>query len=170
MVKQLGRSTAEVIMINTLIPFLFLYGKQTHKSELVSRALAWTEHCEAEHNLIVREWANCGVSAAHAGMSQALIHLKQLYCDEKKCIHCGVGQYMNRLVEYIKARFEQQAFGVCDWWGDKLGIPSADIRIFFVYASFLTIGSPFIIYLIMAFWKKLLSMSGEPKRSSVWDL
>lgn len=77
---------------------------------------------------------------------------------------------MNRLVEYIKARFEQQAFGVCEWWGDKLGIPSANIRIFFVYTSFLTVGSPLIVYLVMAFWKKLGTMVNEQKRGSVWDL
>ncbi len=93
-VKQLGRSTAEVIMINTLIPFLFLYGKQTHRSDLVARALAWAEQCGPEHNLIIREWAGQGISANHAGMSQGLIHLKQVYCDEKKCINCGIGQYL----------------------------------------------------------------------------
>lgn len=77
---------------------------------------------------------------------------------------------MNRLYEAIKAWFERQAFGVCEWWGELLGIRSSNIRIFFIYTSFLTIGSPVILYLVMAFWKKLGTMVMEQKRGSVWDL
>jgi phage shock protein C len=77
---------------------------------------------------------------------------------------------MNRLIEFIKSWFERQAFGVCEWWGDRLGIRSSNIRIFFIYSSFLTVGSPIIIYMIMAFWKRMRTMIGERKRGSVWDL
>ena len=77
---------------------------------------------------------------------------------------------MNDLVEKIKSWFERQAFGVCEWWGERLQIPSSNIRIFFIYASFLTIGSPLIIYLAMAFWMKLRKMMGAKRRGSVWDL
>ena len=76
---------------------------------------------------------------------------------------------MKRLVEKIKTFFERQAFGVCEWWGEKLKIKSANIRLFFVYTSFLTIGSPLIIYLIMAFVLNLRNMV-RSKRGSVWDL
>ncbi|MBL7924777.1 MAG: PspC family transcriptional regulator [Bacteroidia bacterium] len=73
-------------------------------------------------------------------------------------------------MENIKSWFERQAFGVCDWWGEKLSIPSANIRMYFIYASFLTVGSPIILYLSMAFLKKLRTMMTEQKRGSVWDL
>lgn len=47
--------------------------------------------------------------------------------------------------------FEEQAFGVCARLGEKFKIPSSSIRISFIYASFLTFGSPVILYLVMAF-------------------
>ena len=51
----------------------------------------------------------------------------------------------------IQHFFEQQAFGVCTKLGEKLGIPTSSIRLFFIYTTFLTIGSPVIIYLGLAF-------------------
>ena len=47
--------------------------------------------------------------------------------------------------------FENQAFGVCAKLGEKLRIPTSSIRLFFIYSSFLTFGSPVIIYLGLAF-------------------
>jgi phage shock protein C len=47
---------------------------------------------------------------------------------------------------------EQRAFGVCSKVGEKLGIASGSIRLYFIYTSFLTFGSPLIIYLVLAFW------------------
>ncbi|MCX6291426.1 MAG: PspC domain-containing protein [Bacteroidetes bacterium] len=72
-------------------------------------------------------------------------------------------------VQTIKQYFEKQAFGVCTRIGEKLQMRTSVIRLFFIYASFLTIGSPLIIYLILAFWLKMKSYV-RSKRSSVWDL
>ena len=47
--------------------------------------------------------------------------------------------------------FEEQAFGVCSWLGKKLGIKTTNIRLYFIYLSFFTFGSPIIIYFMMAF-------------------
>lgn len=55
---------------------------------------------------------------------------------------------MYRLKHFI----EWQAFGVCSSIGEKLGIATSRIRLWFIYISFLTMGSPLIIYMIMAFW------------------
>jgi phage shock protein PspC (stress-responsive transcriptional regulator) len=79
-------------------------------------------------------------------------------------------QNMNTPVELVKSWFERQAFGVCEWWGDRLNIRSSNIRIFFIYTSFLTVGSPIIIYMIMAFWMRLKKMVGTRDRHRVWDL
>lgn len=73
------------------------------------------------------------------------------------------------MIDQIKTFFELQAFGVCDWLGDKMRIKSTNIRLFFIYTSFITIGSPLIIYLVFAFWLKLKSMVNK-QRNSVWDL
>ncbi len=46
---------------------------------------------------------------------------------------------------------EETYFGVCAWWGAKLGISISKIRLFFIYATFIALGSPIIVYLSMAF-------------------
>ena len=51
------------------------------------------------------------------------------------------------MVERVINWFEQQAFGVCEWLGQKLGIASTNVRMYFIYLSFFTFGSPVIIYL-----------------------
>ena len=47
---------------------------------------------------------------------------------------------------------EKYAFGVCNAVGEYLKIPTSSIRLSFIYASFLTFGSPLILYLAIAFW------------------
>ncbi|MFN8711982.1 MAG: PspC domain-containing protein [Bacteroidota bacterium] len=72
----------------------------------------------------------------------------------------------------IATWFEQQAFGVCTWWGKKLGIRPTRIRMYFIYLSFFTVGSPVILYFIMAFFleHKEFFPFRRKRRSSVWDL
>jgi len=72
-------------------------------------------------------------------------------------------------VQVIRDYFERQAFGVCTRIGEKLQMRTSVIRLFFIYASFLTVGSPLIIYMILAFWLKMKSYV-RSRRSSVWDL
>jgi phage shock protein PspC (stress-responsive transcriptional regulator) len=54
--------------------------------------------------------------------------------------------------EKIRSSFEEAIFGVCAKLGDRLNMPSKHIRLFFVYTSFFTFGSPIIIYLIEFFY------------------
>lgn len=75
------------------------------------------------------------------------------------------------MIRNILAHFEKRAFGVCEWWGKKLGMRVGNIRIFFIYLSFLTLGSPIVVYLIMAFileHKKFFKL--KRRRKSIWDL
>lgn len=72
---------------------------------------------------------------------------------------------MNR----IQSFFEKQAFGVCTFLGEKLGIATASIRLFFIYASFLTFGSPIIIYLSLAFLMNIHKHLRR-NRSTIWDI
>lgn len=72
------------------------------------------------------------------------------------------------LMESFKFMVEQNVFGVCARLGEKLQMPAKHIRLFFIYTSCLAIGSPAIIYLILAFWLKMKdSING--KRNTVWD-
>ncbi|TNF49806.1 MAG: PspC domain-containing protein [Bacteroidetes bacterium] len=68
--------------------------------------------------------------------------------------------------------FEMRSYGVCEWWARKLGIRSTKVRLGFIYASFLTLGSPLLIYLAMA-WilehKHYFKLQAR-KRNSIWEL
>lgn len=74
------------------------------------------------------------------------------------------------MITKISSFFEKQAFGVCEWWGEKLQLKISRIRLFFIYLSFLTFGSPIIIYLIMAFILEHKEYFKLGKRKSVWDV
>ena len=72
---------------------------------------------------------------------------------------------MKRLSTY----FETRIFGVCSYWGERLGIATSSIRLFFIYLSFLTFGSPIIIYMGLAF---LMNIHKHLRRNRkpVWDI
>lgn len=74
------------------------------------------------------------------------------------------------MIQKIQDFFEKYAFGVCAWWGKKLGINSSKIRIYFIYTSFLTLGSPLIIYLVMAFVLEHKYLFKLRRKSTIWDL
>ncbi|HPI79347.1 MAG: PspC domain-containing protein [Cyclobacteriaceae bacterium] len=67
----------------------------------------------------------------------------------------------------IQHFFEKYAFGVCTRLGEKLGIATSSIRLFFIYASFLTLGSPVILYLVLAFVMNI--RRHLRRRSTIWD-
>ena len=68
---------------------------------------------------------------------------------------------MNRIKDFV----EWKAFGVCAAIGDKLGVASTRIRIFFIYATFLTMGSPLIVYMILAFWVNMKAYIQNARRN-----
>jgi len=68
---------------------------------------------------------------------------------------------MNRLKNFI----EWHAFGVCTAIGEKLGIATSRIRMWFMYISFLTMGSPIIIYMVIAFWMNMKKYMKATRRN-----
>jgi len=61
----------------------------------------------------------------------------------------------------LKNIIEAKAFGVCSKLGEKMGLSTKRIRLFFVCASFLALGSPVIVYMILAFWINMRKYNGE---------
>ncbi len=55
----------------------------------------------------------------------------------------------------FKDFIEWKAFGVCSEIGERMGVATSSIRLWFIYISFLTMGSPLIIYMVLAFWMNL---------------
>ncbi len=89
--KQLGNFATQNIIINTIVPFLFVYGEQHNQHHLKDRALDFLEGINAESNSIITNWHKMGVVPNSAFESQALIQLKNCYCKTKKCLNCHLG-------------------------------------------------------------------------------
>lgn len=96
--KTLSDASIDLLIINTVVPFLYAYGKHKGEERLTERAGNLLEQLKPENNYIIRLWKECGLQAAHAGDSQALIQLKKNYCDTKKCLFCRIGY------EYFKKK------------------------------------------------------------------
>lgn len=101
--KKLSRQSIDVIIMNTVVPMLFAYGKYIHNEEMCSRALSFLEKLKAEDNNITRMWQECGVSMENAADSQAIVQLKKQYCDHKECLRCRIGyEYMKSNGWFVK--------------------------------------------------------------------
>ena len=78
------------LLINTVAPFLFHYGKIRHLPAYQEKAIALLEQLPPEDNSILRNWQNLGKTAKNAVESQALLQLKTRYCEQKRCLECAV--------------------------------------------------------------------------------
>jgi len=76
---------------------------------------------------------------------------------------------MLKLVYKIRYYFERNGFYVSSRLADRLGMRVKNIRLFFIYLSFATLGVGFGFYLTLAFGLKLKDLI-YTKRSSVFDL
>lgn len=95
--KALGANSKELLIINTVIPFLYAYGLHKADEQLCDRATRFLEDLKAENNNIVRLWGGAGLYVKSAADSQALLQLQKEYCDKKKCLYCRFGyEYLRR--------------------------------------------------------------------------
>lgn len=95
--KILQASTLNLILINTIAPLLFAYGRAQGDETLTERALELLQSLPAESNYITKCWERAGLKVSHAADSQALIHLRTAYCDRKDCLRCRFGaEYLRR--------------------------------------------------------------------------
>lgn len=89
--KYPGDSSINVILINTVAPILFAYGKKNNIEKYCTRALAILEDLKPEKNSLITEFKKHGINPLNAADTQALIQLRKEYCDKRKCLYCKVG-------------------------------------------------------------------------------
>lgn len=94
--KELGEYAVDMLIVNVVVPFLFVYGESQSRPLLKNRALDFLEKLPAENNAVIRKWRKLGVEAGSAFESQALLQLKNRYCNLKDCLHCPVGNQIVR--------------------------------------------------------------------------
>ena len=95
-VKGMTAASRRLLIINTVVPLLFAYGRHISDETICQRAVRLLEELPAENNYILRQWQDCGLRVASAADSQALIQLKRQYCDRIDCLRCRFGY------EYLK--------------------------------------------------------------------
>ena len=89
--KSIGDNASDIILINTVIPVLFAYGRYKDLPKYCERALRFLEEIKPEKNRIVSIFCDAGIYVKNAGETQALIQLRREYCDKKKCLYCRIG-------------------------------------------------------------------------------
>jgi hypothetical protein len=89
--KVVGKEMIANIVINSVIPALYTYGRVRTEQKYIAKAIDWMERMPAENNAIVRKWKQLRVSVRSAIDSQALLELKSGYCDMRRCLDCRIG-------------------------------------------------------------------------------
>lgn len=92
---NIGESALRGIVINTVAVFLLAFGQASGRQELIDKSISLLELLGPENNSIVKGFNRIGVRAENSLMTQGFIQLKRFYCDEKKCLSCGLG---NKLI------------------------------------------------------------------------
>jgi hypothetical protein len=91
MTKNTGLQAAEIILINAVIPAIFVFGLSRDRQDICDRAFTFLDNIKAEDNVIIKEWRSAGIEAESAFYSQALIQLRNEYCRKRKCLYCRIG-------------------------------------------------------------------------------
>lgn len=89
----ISKNFIDLLVVNTIIPLQFAYAKS--QGIAISRTLL-NLICEvvAEKNSIVDRFSNFGITAKNALESQAVLELKNEYCNYGKCLNCAIGIHL----------------------------------------------------------------------------
>ncbi len=95
--KHLGKTMQQLILVNTVVPFVFLYGSLRNEERLCDLALRWFEALPAEKNAVLEHWAAANIIPQNAAQAQALMHLFQNYCAPRRCLSCSIGNSIMKI-------------------------------------------------------------------------
>ena len=92
--KYLGDASLDILLINTVAPMLFIYGKIIDSERHCERALRFLEELKPERNSITKRFEKLKMPLKNAADSQAMIQLKREYCELRKCLFCRIGHQL----------------------------------------------------------------------------
>jgi hypothetical protein len=93
---SIGEDSAENVIINTLAPFFFFYGKKLSKNNYSDLAIELLVRCKFENNNKTRLFSEKKNILANAANSQGIINLFDRYCVTKQCLKCGIASDLMR--------------------------------------------------------------------------
>lgn len=91
MPKHVGKQTVDIVIINAIAPLLFAYGKWQGEEAQAEKAMNWLQQIAPEKNHVTQLFKLAGVAAQSAAQSQAMLNLKEEYCDALRCLECAAG-------------------------------------------------------------------------------
>ncbi|WP_109299934.1 DUF2851 family protein [Aquimarina sp. AU474] len=91
--KRITKSFIDLILINTIIPIRFMVAREMGKNA-EDEVLQLISKIPKEKNSIIERFSASNVKIENAMQSQAMIQLKNSYCDQKSCLQCGIGNYL----------------------------------------------------------------------------
>lgn len=94
--ETLSQQARELLVINLAAPLLFAYGAWRGDGDMAERGLDLWRNSRAENNQIIRQWTAAGIKAETAADSQALIQLRNEYCERSRCRECRFGHALLR--------------------------------------------------------------------------
>ncbi len=89
--KQLHKGSINLLIINTVVPFIFTYGKSRADFKFTDKALEFLSELPPERNYITEKFCKAGMEPNNAMQSQSMIQLYTGYCCHKKCLQCSIG-------------------------------------------------------------------------------
>jgi hypothetical protein len=89
--KNLGKSSIDNIVINTIVPLLVCYARERDEPRFLDKAIQLLDSIKAEQNNIIDTWQSYGIEIKTASDSQGSIELYNNYCLHRKCLDCSIG-------------------------------------------------------------------------------
>lgn len=89
--KNLTKSFIDMLVINTVIPLKFAYYRH-QEVEFTDELVATIQEIKPEKNNVIELFDLLKIKANNALQSQALLQLKNEYCDKNNCLECSFGK------------------------------------------------------------------------------
>lgn len=100
--KRLSNRSIDLIVMNSVVPMFFAYGRYKGDDNLCDRAFELMEEIKPENNKYIRDWKNAGIVCQSAADSQAIMQLSTKYCEPHNCLRCRFGyEYIRRTPNFL---------------------------------------------------------------------
>lgn len=97
-----GIQSADLLIINAIVPLLFVYGKVRQQQEWCDRAVEILDSLPPEKNSVVTDFTRAGLKPESAFASQALLELRNMRCRYHKCLECTIGSSLIAMGQKIR--------------------------------------------------------------------
>lgn len=90
----LGKTRADTIAVNVLLPTVLLYAEQQEDVALMDRVTEAYRRFPAGSDRIVRRFEAMGTTPTNAQETQGIHQLYRTRCSKARCLECAIGRYV----------------------------------------------------------------------------